>query len=178
MKEEYPKDYLIGEKIVLRPITYDDTDLIVNWRNQPFIMDKMINRAPFTVAGHQEWLRTMVETGKVAQFIIIEKDRNRAIGSTFLRDIDYDFEKAEYGIFIGERDAWGQGFGTEAAKMMLDHAFSRLKLHKVFMRLLADNIAAEKSYQKAGFTREAYLRDEVKIAGKFMDIIFMSSVKS
>jgi RimJ/RimL family protein N-acetyltransferase len=169
-------DYLIGEKIVLRLLTYDDTDLIVNWRNQSFIMENMINRAPFTTAGHQEWIRTMIETGKVVQFIILEKASKRPVGSTFLRDIDYDFEKAEYGIFIGEQDAHGRGYGTEAAQLMLDYAFKTLRLHKIYLRLLAGNDGAERSYEKAGFRREAYLKDEVKPAGEFMDIILMSKI--
>jgi RimJ/RimL family protein N-acetyltransferase len=118
----------------------------------------------------------MVETGKVAQFIIIEKKNNRPIGSTYLRDIDYDFAKAEFGIFIGEKDALGLGLGTEAAKMMLAYAFEELRLHKVYLRLLADNEAAEKSYLKAGFRHEALLKDEVKLDGEFKDVIIMSVI--
>jgi UDP-4-amino-4,6-dideoxy-N-acetyl-beta-L-altrosamine N-acetyltransferase len=165
-----------GNKIILRPITEADTDLIVKWRNQPFVREKMIRRALITAAGHQEWVRTMVETGKVVQFIIIEKESNRPIGSTFLRDIDYEFAKAEFGIFIGEEDAVGLGSGTEAAALMLAYAFTELKLHKIYLRLLTDNEAAEKSYTKAGFQRESLLKDEVKLDGEFRDVILMSVI--
>ncbi|MCL2052204.1 MAG: GNAT family N-acetyltransferase [Lachnospiraceae bacterium] len=166
-----------GEKICLRPADYADTDLIVNWRNQPFIRDNMIYRKPFTVDGHHEWIRLMIETGKAAQFIILEKTGLRPVGVTFLRDIDSGNEKAEFGVFIGEKDAIGLGYGTEAALLMLDYAFNALKLHKVFLRLISTNAAAEKSYLKAGFIREAYLKDEVKIEGEFVDIILMSKLK-
>ena len=165
-----------GDKIILRPMTYDDTDLIVNWRNRPFVKDKMIIRNPFTVEGHHEWIRTMIDTGKVVQFIILDKEDNRPVGSTYFRDIDYDNEKAEFGVFIGETDAMGKGFGTEAAVLMLDYAFTVLKLHKIYLRVLSTNTAAEKSYLKAGFKREAYLKDEYKIDGEFTDIIVMSII--
>jgi RimJ/RimL family protein N-acetyltransferase len=137
----------------------------------------MIYRAPFTVSGHHEWIRTMIETGKAVQFIIEEKVNVRPVGSTYFRDINYDYEKAEFGVFIGEEDAIGLGYGTEAAALMLDYAFNTLNLHKVFLRFVSTNNAAEKSYLKAGFVREAYLKDEVKIDGEFVDIILMSKLR-
>ncbi|MDR0219873.1 MAG: GNAT family N-acetyltransferase [Lachnospiraceae bacterium] len=164
-----------GEKVNLRPLTAADTDLIVGWRNQPFVREKMIRRALITAESHREWVRTMVETGKAVQFVIIEKQSNRPVGSVFLRDIDYDFAKAEFGIFIGEEEARGQGYGTEAAALLLAYAFAELRLHKVFLRLLAGNEAAEKSYAKAGFRREAVLKDDVKPEGEFCDVIIMSA---
>jgi RimJ/RimL family protein N-acetyltransferase len=171
------EDWLVGENIILRPLTLDDTDMIVHWRNQPFIMENMINRAPFTPAGHEEWVRTMIGTGKVVQFIILEKEGGRPVGSTYFRDINYEYEKAEFGVFIGEKDAQGRGYGTESAKLMLDYGFETLRLHKIYLRLLAGNAPAEKSYEKAGFQREGYLKDEVKPAGEFIDIIMMAKIK-
>ena len=178
MDKQKHGDPIVGEKIILRPLTLADTGLIVNWRNQPFIIDKMIKRTPLTAAGHEEWVRTMIQTGKVIQFIIMDKEDLRPVGSTYLRDIDYDFEKAEFGVFIGEKDAQGRGFGSEAAALMLAFAFGELGLHKVCLRLLAENHAALRSYEKAGFVREAYLKDEVKPDGVFHDIILMSVIRN
>lgn len=165
-----------GEKIMLRPMTEADTDLIVNWRNQEFVRKNFIYQKPFTASGHMKWIETMIETGRAEQFIICEKSSGRPIGSTYLRDIDYDYRKAEYGIFIGEEDAIGKGYGTETARHMIGYAFDVLKLHKVTLRLLADNKAAAGSYQKAGFEQEAYLKDEVKIDGIYRDIILMARI--
>ena len=119
----------------------------------------------------------MIETGKAIQFIMEEKKNRRPVGSVYLRDINYDYEKAEFGAFIGDKDATGLGYGTEAAALMLEYAFNTLNLHKIFLRLVSTNTAAEKSYLKAGFVREAYLKDEVKIDGEFVDIILMSKLK-
>jgi len=177
MMEEYRKEECIaGEKIILRPMAWDDTERIICWRNRDFVRKNFIYQKPFTVEGHREWIRTMIDTGKAAQFIICEKD-GRPIGSTYLRDIDYETRKAEYGIFIGEKDALGKGYGTEAAIHMAEYAFCVLKLHKVFLRLLADNRAAERSYEKAGFIREAYLKDEVRLEGIYKDVILMAKIR-
>ena len=116
----------------------------------------------------------MVATGKVAQFIIFSKKDQKDVGSVFLRDIDDEHHKAEYGIFIGEDDARGKGVGTAAAELILKYGFEELKLHKIFLRVLADNGRAVHSYEKAGFKKEAYLKDDVFIDGKYRDIILMA----
>lgn len=161
------------KEIYLREMTAADEDLIVKWRNTDFVRQNFIYREPFTVEGHRNWVETMIKTGKVVQFIICTKE-DKPIGSVYLRDIDREHRKAEYGIFIGEEDALGKGYGTRAAKLMLAYAFEELKLHKVMLRLLAGNERAKRSYEKAGFVQEAYLKDEVFLDGAFRDVILMA----
>lgn len=164
-----------GEKIALRKMTEDDTDLIVGWRNKEFVRERFLYRKPFTRQGHKNWIETQIKTGRVVQFMICLKENGHAVGSVYFRDIDHEQGKAEYGIFIGEEDALGKGIGTEAAKLALSYAFDELKLHKVMLRLIADNERARRSYEKAGFVQEAYLKDEVRIDGAYLDIIYMAA---
>ena len=49
-----------GESIYLRPITREDTALVVAWRNNPAVMQNFIFRQPFTAELHENWLRTKV----------------------------------------------------------------------------------------------------------------------
>lgn len=161
--------------IYLRKMTDEDEELIIKWRNTDFVRQNFIYRKPFTIEGHRGWVETMVKTGKVVQFIICTKE-GRPIGSVYLRDIDREHKKAEYGIFIGEEDALGKGYGTLAAEGMLAYAFEELKLHKVMLRLLEGNDRARKSYEKAGFVQEAYLKDEVFLDGEFRDVILMAQL--
>lgn len=168
------KDVVLkGQDIYLREMTEADTELIVKWRNSDFVRRNFIYQKPFTEEGHRHWVETMVKTGKVVQFIICTME-GKPIGSVYLRDIDREHRKAEYGVFIGEEDALGRGFGTQAAELMLTYAFEELSLHKVMLRLLADNERAKRSYEKAGFVQEAYLKDEVYLEGNYRDIILMA----
>lgn len=165
---------LIGEKIRLRPMWSEDTEAIVRWRNNPRVQKNFIYQKPFTKEGHETWIKTMVDTGKVVQFIIEDLAEKRPVGSVYFRDIDREYEKAEYGIFIGEDDAVGKGFGSEAARLAVEYGFAELGLHKIFLRVFADNAAAVRSYEKAGFVREGYFQDEVRIKGQFRDLVFMA----
>lgn len=162
-----------GEKLYIRKMEVSDTDDIIRWRNNPRVFRNFIYQKPFTKEGHMEWIHNVIEKGLAVQFIICEKATDRPIGSVYFRDISKEHKKAEYGIFIGEDDAIGKGYGSEAAKLALRYAFFVEKWHKVMLRVYADNVGALKSYENAGFEREAYLKDEVCIKGEFRDMILM-----
>lgn len=159
--------------VYLRLMTYDDTDLIVQWRNSDSVRKNFIYQALFTRESHENWIRKKVETGDVVQMIICETGTDKPIGSVYVRDIDHTHHKAEYGIFIGEGSARGKGYGTATAKLMIKYCFEELKLHRLFLRVYADNVQAIRSYEKAGFEREALLRDDVCIEGQYRDIVLM-----
>lgn len=168
---------LTGSRVTLRPIEKSDTDLIVAWRNNPLVRRNFIFQEIFTKEMHEGWLENMVATGKVVQFIIIEREGSLPVGSVFIRDIDEVHKKGEYGIFIGEDKMRGKGLGTEATRLILDYGFGPLGLNKIFLRVLADNAGAIRSYEGAGFVREGYLKEDVFVNGKFCDVVLMAIQK-
>lgn len=170
------QDRILGEKIYLRKMEIEDTDDIICWRNNKRVYQNFIYQKPFTRESHFHWIENVIQTGSAVQFIICEKENDRSVGSVYFRDISTEHKKAEYGIFIGEDDAVSKGYGSEAAKLALKYAFEVMKLHKVMLRVFADNLGAIKSYEKAGFEKEAYLKDEVCIEGQFRDMILMGII--
>ena len=165
-----------GEKVWLRPMTEEDTDDIIRWRNHEAVRKNFIYQELFTRESHLNWLHSVVETGKAVQFIIVDKESGQAVGSVYFRDIDPIHHKAEYGIFIGEDAARGKGLGSEVAKLFTDYGFHKLGLHRIYLRALADNEQAIRSYEKGGFRREGVLTDDVCIHGKYQSIVWMAKV--
>lgn len=90
-------------------------------------------------------------SGRSVQFLIVEACCDRAIGSVYLRDIDHENHKAEYGIFIGEDDARSHGYGTMACELICQYGFNELHLHKIFLRVFSENKIAQKAIKKQGF---------------------------
>ena len=167
---------LSGERVILRPITMEDTPLIVAWRNDPSVLQNFIYRGPFTAAVHINWMKTKVASGAVVQYIIEDRKSGRPVGSVYFRDVNPDYHSAEYGVFIGEAEARGKGFGSETARLFTDFGFEKLGLHRISLRLLADNTQAEKSYANGGFRREGLFRDMVRLDGKYRDVLFMAKL--
>ena len=176
-----------GDKIYLRNITYKDTPLVVKWRNNERVRNNFIYREVFTEDIHNNWMKTKVETGEVVQLIICPKtDSNenesegtlieRPVGSVYLRDIDMNEKTAEYGIFIGEDDATGKGFGNEAAELMCRYAAKELGLRKLILRVFKSNTAALKSYEHAGFVKTKDMPGVQCSDGAFGDMILMEKI--
>lgn len=170
-----------SDKILLRKMDYNDTENIVKWRNSDGVRKNFIYQELFTRESHEHWIKTMVETGITDQLIICVKanpsdGEGTPVGSVYIRDIDEKHNKAEYGIFIGEDSFRGMGIGSETARLMVEYCFRIRKLHRLFLRVFADNEQAIRSYEKAGFVREALLRDDVCIDGVYRDIVLMGLI--
>lgn len=165
-----------GEKIELRPITSDDTENVLKWRNSSIVKPYFIHQEDITIQEHLNWLETKVNTGNVVQFIMFDIETNKPFGSVYLQDIDPVHKKAEYGIFIGEQEYIGKGIGSIIAKYMIEYAFNGLKLHRVYLRVFEDNERAIKSYEHAGFVKEALLHDDVYVNGEYKNIVLMGAV--
>ncbi len=163
-----------GEKIYLRSITIEDSAQVIRWRNSDFVRQFFVIQKDFTMDSQRRWIEEEIDKKKAVQFIIVRKQEEKNIGSVYLRDIDEENHKAEYGVFIGERVCLGKGYGTEAAELMTEYGFDKLHLHKIFLHVLVQNERARSSYRKAGFVEEAVLRDEVCINGVYQDMVRMA----
>lgn len=163
---------VVGEQIYLRPITVEDTDLVVGWRNDDKVVRNFIYRKPISREEHLNWIEHKVATGKVVQFIICDKLTDKPLGVVYIQNIEEEHLKAEEGIFLGEKEAYGRGIGTEAAKLMVQYAFEELGLHKLSARVLAYNVASCKMHESAGYQQEACFKQELLLDGKYEDLIF------
>ncbi len=167
-------------EITLRPLTLADTSNIVRWRNQPEVYKNLYTQNLITEEQHVGYFHKYVETGLVRQYIIVAEIDGvpTDIGTVFLKGIDRESRKAEYGLFIGELQARGKGFASAIASAALKVAFYELDLNRVYLTVFADNIPAIKSYEKAGFRKEGVLRQDFFDGEKYVDIICMGIIKS
>jgi len=87
----------------------------------------------------------------------------RCIGTARLHNLDRQNRRARYAIGIFDPACWGQGYGTEATRLVLRYAFEELKLHRVDLRVLEFNHRAIACYEKCGFVREGIEREGSRI---------------
>jgi RimJ/RimL family protein N-acetyltransferase len=91
--------------------------------------------------------------------------------------LDVDNGSALFHITIGERDAWGKGYGTDAAHLMVGHAFKGLGLHRVALSVFSFNERAIRSYEKVGFRVEGRLREAIWRDGQYWDEVQMGVLR-
>lgn len=167
-------------KVELRPLCREDTDKIVSWRNRDDVRFNLYNPNLLTAEQHLWYFDNIVSTGKVQQFIIqVAEDGNVwDIGSTFLKSIDAQCRKAEFGIFIGEPDARGKGYVPQATMEILKFGFEQLGLNRIYLSVFADNAPAIHSYERTGFKLEGVLREDFCRNGEFVDVVLMAMTKA
>ena len=106
--------------------------------------------------------------------MICLKENNQPIGMVSVRDIDWITRKGHLaGIFIGEIDYQGKGYGTTALRLMLDHCFLDLGLNRIYAHILGDNLASLHVFDNCGFNQEGLLHQHTFKDGKFKDVILV-----
>ena len=135
--------------IALRPLTLEDSQLIVDWRNNPRVRSRYVNREPFTLEGQERYYHSRVATGEVVQFVVCESAGGRPIGCSVLDDIHPRY--AEFGSWIGEDDAIGKGYNAHIVRLTCRWAFRELGVDDIVCRIFTDNPASWRGCERGGF---------------------------
>lgn len=171
--EPLRKDIRIdGEQIYFRPITVEDTDMVLRWRNGEKVVQNFIYREPISKEAHLSWLENKVNTGLVQQFIICDKKTDNPLGSIYLQNYDEKESSVEEGIFLGEPEAFGRGIGVEATGLLVDYVFSTMPCETITARVLGYNTASRNMFEKSGFVQSAFYKKKYEFDGKQADLVF------
>jgi RimJ/RimL family protein N-acetyltransferase len=166
---------LAGRLVVLRRHRNDSLAAFQRWYSDPEIARlTRYQEAPLTPDEIQRHFYARVLSSDMLAMAIHVLETDRLIGSCAFSQLDGDNGAAVYHITIGERDAWGHGYGTEATSLMLDHAFGQLGLHRVALAVFEFNTRAIRAYEKCGFRVEGRAREAILRAGRYWDEIHMS----
>ena len=87
----------------------------------------------------------------------IETADGKHIGNCVYYNVDDEKSEAELGIMIGDRDYWGQGYGTETMTALIDHVFRRTRLDRLHLKTLRTNLRAQKCFSKSGLVACGFL---------------------
>ena len=132
---------------------------------------------PRTAKYYQDEEARRPVTGSRFAFDIRLLEAGRLIGFTSLWVANWANAEGWVGIFIGERTDWGQGYGTDAMRVLLRYAFAELNLARVSLATFATNTRAIRSYQKAGFSLEGAPREVVQRDGRRSDDAIMGILR-
>jgi len=108
---------------------------------------------------------------------ICEKKTKRPIGTAALEINTHNEKRAQFGIMIGEKGSWGQGFGQQVLREMMKIGFEELKLECIYLDVFVENIAAQKCSEKAGMRQVGKFQKYYQKSGIFSDVYLYEILK-
>lgn len=135
---------------------------------------------PRSVAVVRRQLEQLGESRDQFSFLIyrLVPDDPDPIGLIELDGIEWTHGEGWLGIGLGARDCWGQGYGTDAVKLILRYGFTELNLHRISLTVFAYNSRAIRLYRRLGFVEEGRAREFLQRDGRRWDMIFMGLLRT
>ncbi|MEH6373073.1 GNAT family protein [Streptomyces sp. KLMMK] len=165
---------LTGDLVRLRAFEPSDAELIWRWNNDPEVGRWMFGGYPESAARIAERFEKLPRNSYASTFLGIEPlDAPRLIGSVRLRDAAPETGAAELDLRIGDKDYWGRGYATDTMRVICRYGFDEMRLHRIALTVVADNVSARRVYEKVGFVEEGRQRECFRRDGKWHDMIVM-----
>jgi RimJ/RimL family protein N-acetyltransferase len=172
------KKSLVGERILLRPFGKRDLPHIQRWSADAELRKLIGEVAPMSEAEAEGFYKELRADKDRVWFVIVLKRDGRVIGEAGLLRMFRPWRNTDMTIIIGEKDAWGKGYGTETGNLLLDYAFNQLGFHRISIGVVGFNKRALRFWESLGFNKEGVERDEYFYDNKYSDGIMMSILEN
>ena len=172
-----PPASILGEKIGLGPFGQEHAPALSAWYNDYSVM-KMLDLpiGPRTLSEAERVWDSFFALPDTIAFGVYERATWRLVGATILFHVSHIDKTAEFGIIIGDTNAQGKGYGTEATRLTLDHGFTAMGLRNIILRVFEYNLAGIHIYEKVGFRHMGVRRKSKLMGGRFWDTVYMEAL--
>lgn len=159
--------------ISLRELKTEDAPFMLEWMNDIDIQQAFKkNMLGMTLKKAIEFCKNsripdIIQTGQSLHFAIVDDIDDEYLGTISLKNIDLENGNAEYAIST-RRKIHGKGIAKNATEQLLEKAFIDYGLHRVYLNVMADNLAAIHLYEKCGFKLEGELREHLRRGNEFV----------
>lgn len=170
---------LVGERVTLRPMRRDDLPRLNAFNNdvEVEIAGGGDPPMPQSLARLEaEFDSSVGSGGRDGAGFAIEAD-GLFIGQCALFQFDSVGGTCALGITIGDKAYWGRGYGREALRLLLDHAFRHRNMRRVHLTVNGTNERAIRCYRALGFVEEGRLRQHVWSDGQYIDLVQMGLLR-
>lgn len=172
-------DILTGRLVTLRRHTSGNLAAFRRWYADPEIAHlARYQQAPMRSDDIERFFAARVVGPDALAMAVHERSTDRLVGTCAFSQMDGDNGSALFHITIGESDTWGRGFGTEATRLMIDHAFGVMGLHRIALYVFEFNVRAIAAYRRCGFVVEGRSRESIWREDRWWDELAMSILES
>lgn len=178
-KYQYKTNPILQQMIELKPLHENHAPYFKKW-----IKDEEAIRYSLSIFQKMKtddqvkvWLcNTLKDTSTFNRGIFLD-GTDQLIGYAGISDLSSTNQSGEYFIFIGDKNYWGKGIGTQVTRKVIELGFGELNLNRIMLTVSEPNKGGVKAYQRAGFKLEGRLREACFRDGDFHDKFVMSVLK-
>lgn len=164
--------FLNGEKIALKGLEESDLELIHNWLNDSDVTRLLFQGdRPKNLGVMKEEFQNRIKSNENIEFAIITKNEKKIIGWAGLYEINWISRNGEIRFFIGEKEFWKKGHTTEVVSLLIEYAFNKLNLHKVWGGANIENVGSIRVFEKLKFFEEGIIKEGHFRNGQYYDLI-------
>lgn len=164
--------YLESERLLLTPFQTCNIRTHYRWNN-----DKELNQldsegtfAPETFGAFARRFEAMaLHPSPTAHDYEVHLRSGKLIGVAHIAGLDASHHRASLGVTLGDRSAWGKGYGREVVELLIRHAFEILGVHRLTAVAYGPNPRWEALLTAMGFQQEGRLRDYLYREGTYWD---------
>jgi RimJ/RimL family protein N-acetyltransferase len=142
-----------GERVTLREKRLGDAPSDYRWRSTPAL--SRYDAARPLAMNYQQYLalyrEELLYPSPYRRSFGIEDSAGRHIGNVMYYNLDALRQEAELGITIGEPAYWGQGYGSESVRLLVEYLIERQGLRRVYLKTLDWNERARLCFSRVGF---------------------------
>src|SRR3954470_26287 len=134
-------------------------------------VSRFISPPPATVEGFGRFISWAVrqrQAGQYACFAVVPHGSDIAIGIFQVRSLEPAFGTAEWGFALAS-EFWGTGIFVDGAKLLVNFAFTELRVHRLEARAAVQNGRGNGALRKLGAVQEGTLRRSFLRNGEYMD---------
>lgn len=147
----------------LRPITSDDLDMVLRWRNSESVRRFMFNSHIITQKEHTDWFQRILNDSNcewhIAEF------RGKPIGVISITDIRRNDGTCTWGMYIDE-NVHNLGLGVVMEIIAIDRMVHYHKIRKISGKMLASNRRVMLMHKRFGFREEEVFEKHIRRADK------------
>lgn len=172
--------FLRGERVSLFAIDPEaDLTEYASWVNDQDATRYMgSGRFPVSASDIRTYVANFLNDPNGVIFGVRESATGQHVGNIALNNIDWVHRKGEVGILIGSSGARGKGYGAEALRLLVGHAFSRLGLNKLTAGYVDGNEGSKRLFESVGFKTEGVLKEDFFLEGEFLDSFRVALLRS
>ncbi len=165
--------FLRGDRIELRTIEEDDLDFLQETINEPNVRRFLGMRSPINGQQEQEWYEERASNSDSDHIHLLICRNEEVMGTIGLHPHDSTGVNAEIGISLAE-EFWGNGYGTEAARLITDFGFRERRHHRIYARVFEGNVGSARIWEKLGFRHEATHVESEFLDGEYANVEFFA----